>query len=206
MRDPLDPNHYASNAISTAQALLGYTLARTLDTGETLRGIIIETEAYTGPEDQCSHAKNGHRSPRNESMWAKPGTAYVYFTYGMHHCFNVSCYEPDHPAAVLVRALAPTEGLETMRANRTSPRRTTPIPDSDLCSGPGKLCQALRIDLDLDAEDLTTSERIRIEPGVPIPDHAVDNTPRIGVGTRDWAQKPLRWVVRKGWVEQRMRS
>ena len=205
MRDRIGELPFDLDADVTARSLLGHTLTRTLDTGETLRGIIIETEAYTGPEDQCSHARNGHRSPRNESMWAKPGTAYVYFTYGMHHCFNVSCFEEGHPAAVLIRSLAPIEGLGTMRLNRTSPRRRTPIPDSDLTSGPAKLCQALRIDRDLDGEDLTTSTRIRIEPGDQIPDGVVDNTPRIGVGDSSWAQKPLRWVVRKKWVEQRMR-
>ena len=133
-------------------------------------------------------------------MWAAPGTAYVYFTYGMHFCFNISCFTHDHPAAVLIRAIHPIRGLEAMRANRTSHRRKTPLRDADLCDGPAKLCQALAIDRDFDGEDLTTSPRLTIAPGVSVPEDRIENTPRVGVGSGTaWTDAPLRWVVKKPW-------
>jgi len=187
-----------ADAIASAQRLIAATISRTLDTGETLSGIITETEAYTGPEDQCSHARNGRRTVRNASMWAAPGTAYVYFTYGMHWCFNISCRQADHPAAVLIRAIHPTRGLAAMRTNRTNPARKTPLRDADLCNGPAKLCQALAIDGAMDGEDLTTSERLTIRPGVSVQGAMIENTPRVGVGSgTEWADAPLRWVVTK---------
>jgi len=191
---------FGADASASAQRLIGATLVRTLDSGERLAGVIAETEAYTGPEDQCSHAKNGRRTERNAQMWAEPGTAYVYFTYGMHYCFNISCFKQDHPAAVLIRAIHPIRGLETMRANRTTPRRTTPLRDSDLCDGPAKLCQAMAIDRGFDGEDLTTSPRITIAAGVTVPEARIENTPRVGVGSGTaWAEAPLRWVVKRPW-------
>lgn len=149
-------------------------------------------------------------------MYARAGTAYVYFTYGMHHCFNVVCGEVDEPVAVLIRALEPTEGLERMRTLRAAARRgktakpviepastkrppARPLADTDLCSGPAKLCQALAIDRELDGEDLTASGRIFIETTRqgPIDPATWVNAPRIGVAYADeWAKRPLRWYLR----------
>jgi DNA-3-methyladenine glycosylase len=184
------------DAALAARALLGATLTRTLDSGEVLSGVIVETEAYTGPEDQCSHARNGRRTARNEHMWSAPGTAYVYFTYGMHWCFNVSCYQRDHPAAVLIRALRPVEGLETMRGLRLASSSKTTMKDTDLCSGPAKLCRALGISGEDSGVDLLTSRTLTLGAGDAVPDAWVQNTPRIGVGSGEWADKPLRWVVK----------
>lgn len=186
------------SAEATASKLLGATLTRTLPTGQRLSGIITETEAYTGPEDLASHAVGGRRTARNESMWAQPGTAYVYFTYGMHHCLNVSCYQADHPAAVLIRAIEPAEGIEIMRANRagTKPRKH-PLKDSDLTNGPGKLCQALAIDLELDGIDLLQSPHLAISgPFGSVGADRIAATPRIGLGdVGAWKDKPLRFVL-----------
>ncbi len=188
---------FARPAEVVARELLGCKLTRTLDDGTTLSGVITETEAYTGPEDRASHAFGGRRTPRNESMWAKPGTAYVYFTYGMHFCFNIACLRADHPAAVLVRAICPIQGIGTMRALRTAKPRKHPLRDRDVCNGPGKLCQALAIARDLDGHDLLHSSHLAIEQGFAIADARVERTPRIGIGSAgDWAQKPLRWVTR----------
>ena len=193
----LNEAFFARPAPIVARDLLGCVLERTLDDGTRLSGYICETEAYVGPEDRASHAFGGRRTQRNESMWAKPGTAYVYFTYGMHHCFNVSCFSTDHPAAILIRAVFPIVGLDTMRSLRTTKPRKHPLRDRNLCDGPGKLCQAFEIDRDLDGVDLLQSSQIAISQGVAIGDADVECTPRIGISSaQEWVEKPLRWVTR----------
>jgi len=192
----LECSFYARSADRVARDLLGCRLVRTLDNAEVLSGFIVETEAYMGPEDQASHASGGRRTPRNESMWAMPGTAYVYFTYGMHFCFNVSCLRQDHPAAVLIRAIVPEQGIETMRAHRSKKPRKHALKDKNICNGPGKLCEALAIDRTFDAIDLLQSSHLAIEQGFAVPDRLVDRTPRIGMGkVTIWKDKPLRWVT-----------
>lgn len=200
---PLDAQAYGLPAADLAPRLIGCTLVRTLDTGERLAGVIVETEAYTGPEDLASHAAGGRRTARNESMWADPGTAYVYFTYGMHFCFNVSCYRKDHPAAVLVRALMPTEGLEAMGGLRTN-RNGKPVPDRDLCRGPGRLCRALAIDRSLDGVHLAASSQIALLDRLPgQAEPPVMATARIGLGeVGAWKSEPLRFV----WANHPFRS
>jgi len=193
--DRMPREWFARDARSVARDLIGHELVRILPDGTLLGGIITETEAYVGPEDLASHAKGGHRSPRNESMWGQPGTAYVYFTYGMHYCFNIACYRADHPAAVLVRAIDPTRGIEIMRENRSRRPRKRPLPDAQLCDGPAKLCQALAIDKSLDAEDFLQSAQLAIVRGESLKDERVECTARIGIGAgHDWVHKPLRWV------------
>lgn len=199
---------YALPAEELAPALLGTRLVRVLEDGTRLSGWIVETEAYTGPEDRASHAFGGRRTARNESMYARPGTAYVYFTYGMHHCLNVAAWRAGHPAAVLIRAIEPVEGVEAMRTRRPKAMR-----DRQLCSGPGKLCQAMGVDLGLDGADLASRrsdrgvgagsgagagalfiERVR---GGPINDAGVVNAPRVGLGSAgEWTGALLRWYFR----------
>jgi len=200
----LDRAFYTADPVSLARALLGATLVRVLE-GRRLAGRIVETEAYLGAQDLAAHSKGGHRSPRNESMYQRPGTAYVYFTYGMHHCFNVVCGDqgdPHEPVAVLIRALEPTEGLDQMRAHRTG-RRRAPLRDRDLCSGPAKLCQALSIDREFDRADLVVSDTLFIEAERPEPIASriasvdIGSGPRIGVAYAGaWAGKELRFFVR----------
>lgn len=124
-------------------------------------------------------------------MYAEPGTAYVYFTYGMHHCFNVVCGRADEPVAVLLRALEPLGGKELMHARRQRhPDRR--LAETALCSGPAKLCEAFGIDRALNGQDLTRGETIWIEHG-PGP-YAITTTSRVGVGyAEDWAGAPLRF-------------
>ncbi len=195
---------YARPAQSLARRLLGQRLVRILDDGARLSGIIVEAEAYIGVRDRASHAFNGRRTARNESMYTAPGAAYVYFTYGMHEMFNVVCGREGEPVAVLIRALEPQEGLEIMSRLRPQPPAkprapTGAHPNTHLCSGPGKLCQALAIDRSLDREDLATSPRLFIERARPRPFPAslLVTTARVGVEScGDWAHAPLRWFVR----------
>jgi len=192
---------YALPADELAPRLLGHTLVRLLD-GTRLAGVIVETEAYLGPEDRAAHSYNNRRTPRTEPMFGPAGTSYVYFTYGMHHCMNIAAAEVGVPQAVLIRALEPTEGLDTMRAHRATPRRpVAALRPADLCSGPAKLCQALAIDRSLTGLDLTASDQLWVE--APARDTTtgsgflqIHTGTRIGVGYAGaWARRHLRYFL-----------
>lgn len=160
------------DACDAARCLLGKRLV-TCFNGLRTAGTITETEAYMGVIDKASHACGGKRTKRNETMYAKGGTAYVYLCYGIHHLFNVVVHEAEVPHAVLIRAIRPIDGLEVMELRRPSARAST--------GGPGKLTQALGITVHHDGEDLT-GQRIWIEDhGVHIPEDQVIIGPRIGV-------------------------
>jgi len=190
------------DTVTVARGLLGQMLVRQLDDGTRLAGLIVETEAYLGPEDAAAHTYNHHRSPRNESMWGQASTAYVYFTYGMHHCVNVVTRDERSPQAVLIRALQPVEGIEAMRLRRQTSRQQSParqLPDTALCSGPAKLCQALGITRQLDGVDLATDDTLWLEQARKraLPRSSIDVGPRIGIANSgDWADRPLRFAVR----------
>lgn len=187
---------YTGGSVQLARRLIGAMLVRTLESGETLVGRIVETEAYCGVRDAASHAYRGRRTPRNEAMYAQPGTAYVYFTYGMHWCFNVVCGREGVPLAVLVRALEPVQGLETMRRLRGGSSRS-PLAERELCSGPARLCQALAIDRALNGTDLTADPRIFVaDPFDRRARTGLVRAPRIGIGyAGPWVVKPLRFLV-----------
>jgi len=171
-------------------------LVRVLDDGTRLAGRIVETEAYLGVLDRAAHSYGGRRTARNAAMWGPAGHAYVYFVYGLHHCMNVVAEGPGRPSAVLIRALEPLEGLEHMRAQRAGKRPGARLRDTDLCSGPAKLAQALRLDRALDGADLVAGERLFIERGTRIAPARIVAAPRIGVAyAAEWAAKPLRFYV-----------
>jgi len=184
---------YRRDAVSVARALLGKRLVSRRGGIETA-GIIVETEAYLGVEDRAAHTFGGRRTQRNRSMWGEAGHAYVYFVYGMHHCFNVVAGRIGEPVAVLVRALEPIAGIEAMQRRRPAARRP-----QQLCSGPARLCAALAIDRQADGVDLVDGADLRIVGAghARLPASAIGCGPRIGVdyaGT--WAQAPLRfWIV-----------
>jgi DNA-3-methyladenine glycosylase len=149
----LERGFYARPVVAVARDLVGCTLAH----GSTV-GVIVETEAYHQSEPAC-HAYVG-RTPRARVLFGAPGTAYVYRSYGIHALFNAVCEPEGVGAAVLIRALEPIGGLETMRARRAL--RAV----EQLCSGPGKLTQALAIELELNDTDLVTGP-IRLGPRPP---------------------------------------
>ena len=168
--------------MEVARRLLGHILVS--DVGGSRRrtaGRIVEVEAYVGPHDPASHAYGHRRTARTEQMYGPPGTAYVYFTYGMHWCLNAVTEAEGYPAAVLIRALEPLEGLVTMR------RRRRGVADSRLCSGPARLCEALGVTGALNGAPLQGG-RLRIVRNRARPREVAVAGPRIGI-TRatDWA-------------------
>lgn len=172
-----------------ARGLLGWTLLR-----EGVGGRIVEVEAYS-PDEPASHAFRG-RTPRNGAMFGVPGTLYVYRSYGVHWCVNIACEPEGVGAAVLLRALEPTAGLETMRARRGD------VPDRALCSGPGRLTQALAITAADDGAAVTAAP---FELLLPDSEVEVVTTPRVGI-TRA-VDLPWRYVVSgSGWLSRGRRS
>jgi DNA-3-methyladenine glycosylase len=146
MQMKLRREFYHRPTLKIARELLGKYLVVNMN-GKKLSGKIVETEAYRGLYDPASHAYGG-MTPRNRIMFGEPGYAYVYFTYGMYYCLNVITERKGFPAAVLIRALEPIEGIEIMRRRRKKEK------PEDLTSGPGKLCQAMGINETLNGADL----------------------------------------------------
>ncbi len=154
--------------------------------GDRTAGRIVETEAYLGYYDPASHGFRHRRNQRNAALFGPPGSWYVYLSYGMHWCCNLVCEDAGRAAAVLLRALEPAEGLEVMR------RRRGGVADRDLCSGPGKLCQALGITRALDGMLMARSSVTVEAGGAAAAPQPVLVTPRIGITkAADW---PLRFV------------
>lgn len=191
----LDRAFFACPADRLAPRLVGHRLVRVLANGQRLSGVIVEVEAYLGAKDRACHTFAGRRTPRCEAMYGPPGTAYVYFTYGMHWCLNVVCGERPEGVAVLLRALEPIDGLEAMARHRGD----RPWKDRELCSGPAKLCQALAIDRSLNGVDLVEGVALFLERAGEFAPRRLVRTTRIGVASagEEWAGKPLRWYVRE---------
>jgi DNA-3-methyladenine glycosylase len=183
---PLDRAFYARDPRLVAPDLLGKVLVASVAGAPVRSGRIVEVEAYCGGEDPGSHTYRGE-TRRNRTMFGPPGGLYVYFTYGMHWCANAVCGEEGEGVAVLLRALAPLEGVDAMFAARPAARR-----ERDLCSGPAKLCQALGLDGGTDGADLVTGDRgvTVVDDGTPPPAAPVQTT-RIGLTAG--AQHPWRW-------------
>jgi len=178
-----------TDVLTVARELLGKLLVVPAADDTRVSGIIVETEAYRGPQDRASHAYGGRRTKRTETMYGLGGTAYVYFVYGMYNQFNVVTNLPETPHAILVRGLEPVEGLEWMRKRRPGQ------PDSNLSNGPGKLCTALGIDRRLDQADLL-GNKVWIEEGSRVPARQIAAGPRIGIDyAEEWIDKPWRFWI-----------
>jgi DNA-3-methyladenine glycosylase len=182
----LSRDFYEQPTVQVAQQLLGKSLVRVHPEGVTT-GIILETEAYVGLEDQASHASRG-LTPRNAVMFGPAGFAYVYVIYGMHHCLNAVTEREAYPAAVLIRALQPCEGVELMRARRR--KQDVGL----LANGPGNLCQAFGIARGLNGIDLC-GDVLFVEDQGSSPAEIVVTT-RIGVAYAGaWKDKPWRFYL-----------
>jgi DNA-3-methyladenine glycosylase len=178
------------DVVHIARSLLGKYLFSRIEEKLT-GGIIAETEAYAGITDKASHAYNGRRTPRTETMYLPGGFSYVYFSYGMHHLFNVVTNQKDIPHAVLVRGIIPVEGIALMKERRKMSNQ------NQLCNGPAKLCQALAITREHNALPLTGNLLWIADDELTIPDEAIEITPRIGIDyAGEDALLPYRFIYR----------
>ncbi len=199
MPSPLPLSFYAQPTLVVARQLLGARLVRVLPDGQRLSGRIVETEAYTGLDDLASHGR-AKPTKRNAPMYGPPGRAYVYFTYGNYWMLNVVTEPEGQPAAVLIRAVEPLEGLDEMAARR--PGRV-PL---EWTSGPAKLVLAFGIGGDMNTADMTTTDAgLWIEPDKAVADAGVRTGPRVGLNTtpEPWLSLPWRfWVAGNPYVSK----
>jgi DNA-3-methyladenine glycosylase len=183
---------FARDTLTTARDLLGCLLVHDID-GQRVAGRIVEAEAYTGHDDLASHAARG-KTPRNAVMYGPPGVSYIYLIYGMYWLLNVVAKPDgvDYPAAILIRALEPVEGLQFMAARRTGRRRV------EWTSGPGRLTLALGIDQTLNGIDMTApGSPLFFEEGIDVPGNQVLTGPRIGIKVPEpWQSMPWRFWIR----------
>jgi DNA-3-methyladenine glycosylase len=155
---PLSQKFYLRDTLTVAKDLLGKVIVRKIGS-EFLTGMIVETEAYIGEFDPACHAYN-RLTDRTRIMYEEGGKAYVYFIYGNYFCFNVVSERKGSANAVLIRAVEPVEGIETMKALRGSIKNF-----HELTNGPAKLCMAFDIGREFYGEDLTRSNRLFIAKG-----------------------------------------
>lgn len=188
-RIPLD-YYLHSDVLFLSRDLLGKLLMTCID-GVLTGGIITETEAYRGPEDKASHAYSGRRTPRNESMYARGGTCYVFRCYGIHNLFNIVTNQEEIPHAILIRAIQPVVGMETM-LQRRGKKEFMPT----LTSGPGSLAKALGIERHHDGISLS-GKTIWIEDhGHRLRPEEILQTSRIGIDyAAEDALLPWRFVM-----------
>ncbi len=177
---------YEQKTIDVARQLIGKYLVRKHADGTTV-GKIVETEAYVGPEDKACHASRG-RTARTDVMFGAAGHAYVYFIYGFHNMLNIVTESEGFPAAVLIRAVEPIEGIPLMKSRR----HMTDV--QQLASGPGKLCGAFAIDRSLNGIDVCGSVLYLEDHNEPV--GKIVSRPRIGVDYAGrWKNKPFRFLI-----------
>ena len=181
---PLPRGFYARDTVTAARELLGQILVHRESAGDTA-GIVVETEAYLTDDPGC-HASRG-RTERNSPMFATPGTIYVYQVYGIHYCLNVVTRPTGIAEAILIRALEPVLGLETMKERRD--RRNL----QELTSGPAKITQAMNVDLSLNWGDITVPP-LYLVPG-PAGQRPLAITTRIGLRPDRGGDLPLRFCL-----------
>ncbi|WP_195999563.1 DNA-3-methyladenine glycosylase [Clostridium sp. 1001271B_151109_B4] len=182
----IDKEFYNRSAIDVANDLLGKVLVREVD-GKVLRGKIVETESYVGAIDKACHAYNGRRTKRTEILYSDCGVSYVYFIYGLYHCFNVVTNEKDVAEAVLIRAIEPLNEFDYISQIRYKKqfKELSKTQIKNLTNGPSKLCLAYLIDKDLNGDKLYEKGKIYLEESEEN-DFEIVKTKRIGI---DYAEE-----------------
>lgn len=189
---PLPRSFYDRPTLQVARDLLGCLLVHEPAGDAPTAGVIVEVEAYCGARDLAAHSAGGRRTMRNEVMYGPPGHAYVYFTYGMHHCVNVVTRAAGVAEAILLRAALPTDGIVRMRVRRGLDESA---PAHRLARGPGNLCRAFGIDRGANGADLVESA-LTIRRGRRVPPALVRRTPRIGIDYAGaYVSRPWRFLV-----------
>ena len=178
-----------SNVVDAAQNLIGKVLCSNIDNFYTA-GVIIETEAYCGRNDNACHANDGLRTKRTETMYGDPGLAYIYLCYGIHHLLNVVTNKNGLADAVLIRAIRPLDGVETMIKRRGI------ASTKNLTNGPGKLTQALSVTTALNGTNLSKPPLWIEDRSITIKNSHIKRTPRIGVDyAGEHAKRPWRFLL-----------
>ena len=192
----LGRDFFRQDTLQAARALLGARIVREWE-GRRLECAITETEAYIGRIDKACHAYGCKRTPRTQTLYASPGTAYVYLIYGMYHCLNFVTEPENEPAAVLIRGAVPLAGEEEMARARfgKSLSDLSRNQKKNFLNGPGKLCQALHITRQENEMDLTESGTLYVLPGRISGE--IQTGPRIGI---DYAEEAADFPWRF-WVE-----
>ncbi len=187
---------YRREGGKVARELLGKVLVRRYD-GRILKGRIVETEAYLGPEDRASHAWQNRRTERTETMFLQGGHLYIYLIYGMYNCLNIVASVEGIPHAVLIRAVEPVEGEEVMRELRSCRGKY------ELTNGPGKLCMAMGIERMENGLDLTTSSEMWIEDDGYTPQE-IACARRVGIEyAGDYRERLWRYYIKKNpWISR----
>lgn len=190
MKNRFPKEFFKRDALKVAQDLLGHFLVRIKD-GRRISGIIVETEAYRGATDKGCHAFGNKRTNRTDPMFMEGGISYIYLIYGLNNCLNVVTQKADNPHAVLIRAVEPAEGLETIQENRVKIKKI-----QDLTNGPGKLCKAMEIDRSLNKLNMINGDILFIEKNPNKPDFQVISTKRIGIDyAGEFKDKPWRKYI-----------
>jgi DNA-3-methyladenine glycosylase len=179
------------DVVLISKELLGKFLYTNTD-GKLTGGMIVETEAYHAPEDKASHAFENKRTPRTENFYHQGGISYVYLCYGIHHLFNVVTKKKDRPHAILIRAIEPTEGIDTMLKRRGKTKLTP-----ELTAGPGSLTMALGINSKHNGISLFGDTIWLEDKGISVKKNQIIASPRVGVDyAEEWAIKPWRFRIK----------
>lgn len=189
----LSREFYTGDTVEIARALLGKYLVRMLPDGTVLAGRLAETEAYIGRCDKACHAYNYRKTARTATLFGPPGHAYIYFIYGMYHCLNVVTEPEGEPAAVLIRAMEPVAGTDTIRRLRFGDKPLTAYREKNFLNGPGKLCKGLSLTKAENGLDLTEDTLYLCDspldfgaPLTELPQEHICAGPRIGI---DYAEE-----------------
>jgi DNA-3-methyladenine glycosylase len=185
----LERAFYERETLDVARDLLGKYLVHHTTDGKTV-GKIVEVEAYVGVNDAACHAYNGKNTKRTKIMFGQGGHAYIYLIYGVYYCMNIVTNQEHYPEAVLIRALEPIDGLDIMQKRRKTDNKL------NLCSGPGKMCNAMGISKSQNEMDLC-GETMYLLSGEVVPSEDIIATPRINIDYAEEAREyPWRFIIK----------